>query len=92
MAHQDQHHLGSAGTQVQSLAQHSGLRIWCCHSCSLGHNCSSYLIPGQGTPKKKKDEILPSAATWIDLENIILPEVSQIKTNTIMITHVVSKK
>ena len=29
----------------------------------------------------KKNEIMPSAATWMDLENIILSEVSQIKTN-----------
>ena len=38
--------------QVQSLAQHSGLRIWCCHnhSCSLGRNHSLDLIPGPGTP------------------------------------------
>ena len=33
-------------TQVQSPAGHSGLRIWGCHSCSIGHNCSSDLIPG----------------------------------------------
>ena len=32
----------------------------------------------------KKDEILPFAATWMDLENIILGEISQTeKTNTI---------
>ena len=31
----------------------------------------------------KKNEILPFAATWRDLENIILSEVSQTKTNTI---------
>ena len=27
-------------------AQDSGLRIWCCRSCDLGHSCSSDLIPG----------------------------------------------
>ena len=43
-------HLESAGMKVQSLAQHSGLRIWHCHSCGLGRNCCSDLIPVPGTP------------------------------------------
>ena len=30
----------------------------------------------------KKIEILPFAATWMDLENILLSEISQRKTNT----------
>ena len=48
----------STGMQVQSLARHSGLRIWCCHS--IGCNCSLALIPdpetacAKGQPKRKK--------------------------------------
>ena len=31
----------------------------------------------------KKNEIVPFAAMWMDLENIMLSEISQRKTNTI---------
>ena len=50
MVQQDWWCLGSAGTQVQSLglAQRSGLRMWHCCSCGLGHNYD--LIPGLETP------------------------------------------
>ena len=60
MVQQDRWHLWSAGTQVQSPAQHSGLRIWCCCSYGLGSNCGSDQIPGprtficQGVAKKEK--------------------------------------
>ena len=53
-----------AGMQVLSLPLNSGLRILCCHSCSLCHEYSSDLILGQGAPcatgrpkKKKKFKI-----------------------------------
>ena len=31
----------------------------------------------------KRNEILPSEVTWMDLENIMLSEINQTKTNTI---------
>ena len=34
--------------RVQSLAQHSGLRILDCGNCGMGCSCSSDLIPGLG--------------------------------------------
>ena len=50
MVQQDLRYLGITGTQVGSPAWNSGLRIRHCHSCSLGQNCSSDLIPGPGIP------------------------------------------
>ena len=61
MAQQDGWYLGNAGMQVPYSAQRSGLRTWHCHSCSLGCNRGSDLIPGLGTPyaagwpKKRKE-------------------------------------
>ena len=60
----------SAGTEVPSPAQHSGLRIWQCHSCSLGYNCSIDLMLGLGSShccrvakngkkEKRKKKIFP---------------------------------
>ena len=40
--------LGSARMQVQSPAQHRGLRIRHCCSCGCGHNGGPDLIPGPG--------------------------------------------
>ena len=65
-----QQHLGSPGMQVQFLAYCSGLRIWCCRSCGLGHNCGSDLIPGWGTlyaggwPKMKKKKKKKNPSSW----------------------------
>ena len=59
----DQQYLGSTGTQVRPV-WHSGLGIWHCRSCGLGHDCSSELIPGPGAlyaagqPKMKKKIII----------------------------------
>ena len=50
MAQQDWQCLRRAGMQTQSLAQHSGLRTRCCHSCGLGGNYGSDQISGLGTP------------------------------------------
>ena len=50
MAQQDWSCLESIGTQVRFQAQHSGLRIWHCCSCSLSSVCNSDLTPGPGTP------------------------------------------
>ena len=41
----------------------------------------------------KKNDILPFAATWMDLEDIMLSEISQRKTNTVLFhLYVRSKK
>ena len=49
VAQWDQRCLCSAWTQVWSLARHSGLKIWHCHSCNIGSSCSLDSIPGPGT-------------------------------------------
>ena len=61
MAKWDRQCLGSTGTQVRSPARHSGLRMWHCHSCSLGLqlHLKSDLWPGncmclEAAKKKKK--------------------------------------
>ena len=39
-----------------------------------------------------KNKILPLAATWMDLEGIMLNEITQIKTSTVYHLYVESKK
>ena len=65
--------LGRDGTQVRYLSWCSGLRLWCCHSCSLGHNHISDLIAGLETPyavgpprKKKRGEKSKYEACLVD--------------------------
>ena len=50
------------------------------------HICNGILF------SHKKNEIMPFAVTWMDLEVIILSEVSQTKTNIIYHLYVESKK
>ena len=58
------------GRRLDLQAQHSGLRIWHCHSSSIGRNCRLNLIPGLGTPyatgqpKKKKKNCDP---IWLEI-------------------------
>ena len=65
-------------TKLWSLAWLSGLRIWGCHSFGLGHNCSSDLIPGLGTPytpgrlKKKKQKTNPCPPPKLALNPVTL--------------------
>ena len=42
-----------------------------------------YIYTMEYYPDIKKNEILPFASTWMDLEITILSEVSQMKTNII---------
>ena len=50
VAQQYQQHLWSAGMQIRSPAQHSGLMTLCCFYFHVGHNCVLDLIPGLETP------------------------------------------
>lgn len=49
MAQQDLRYCWSTGMQVQSLAQYSGLRIWCCYYSGSGHSCGVGSVPGLRT-------------------------------------------
>ena len=56
VARWDQRHIGSTGTQVQSLAPNNGLRNRRYHTFGFGCDCSSYLIPGLGGPYRGSKE------------------------------------
>ena len=66
---------------VQSPTWHNELRIQCCHSCGIGCNYGSDLIPGPGTPyatgcpkrKRKKDSL---SDIQIYLDSYILSDIS----------------
>jgi len=64
----DQRCLCSSRTQAQFLTQCSG--IWHSHSCNIGHDWGSDLIPGLGTPyasgQPKKRKIVASKARTSD--------------------------
>ena len=68
---------GSPGTKAPSLTQHSGLRIWRCHSCGLGYNYCSEMIPGRGTPYAKGQ---PKKGK----QNMVLTEILQKKEKSII--------
>ena len=51
--------------------------VVCIHTKTHTHTMEYY------SAIKKKNETMPFAATWMDLEIIILSEISQKKTNTI---------
>ena len=50
MVQQDQWLSIVLGHDTGLIAQYSGLSVWCCHNCSIGHNCGSDIIPGLGPP------------------------------------------
>ena len=43
------------------------------------------------TQPLKKNEFLPFATTWMDLEGIMLSEISQRKTNTLLLIYGIKK-
>ena len=45
---------------MEFLLWHSGLRIWCCPSCVVGHSSGSNSVPDQGT----------SICNWCGKKNI----------------------
>ena len=53
-------------------------KMWCTHTHTQTHT-HTYTHTIDSYSAIKRNEILPFAATWMDLENIILSEVSQME-------------
>ena len=51
--------------------------------CGIHTHTHTHTHTHRGILVIKKNEILPFAATWMDLENIMFSEISQRKKNTI---------
>ena len=43
-------------------------------------DCGIYIL------RQKRNEVLPFVTTWMEIEGIMLSEISQRKTNTVMIS------
>ena len=57
-------------------------KIWKQPKCPLIDECGIYTFITEYYSAIEKNEILPLAITWMDLEVIMLSEISQRKTNT----------
>ena len=56
----------------------------CAHKQTIGlRRCGMYIYTMEYYSAIKKNEILSFAATWMNLENIMLSEISQTKINTV---------
>ena len=51
-----------------------------------------FIYPMECSSAIKKKEIMPFAATWMDLEIVILSQVSQTKINMIVLTCIILKR
>jgi len=58
----------------------------------MDKNVVVYIHNGVLLRHKKKNEIVPLKATWMDLDIVILTEVNQRKTNTVYHLYVEFKK
>ena len=71
-------------TPVFTAALFTTAKTWKQPKCPLSEECMKkmwYVYTMEYYSAVKNNEIMPFAATWLDLEIIILSEVSQTKTN-----------